>query len=73
MTKTQRTITERALRKIKKCDGNCKSCRNLLIPSQKNVYAFMCGIADKAGYTPMSNHISDVKNEAIECLEIEIA
>ena len=77
MNKTQRTGTERALHKIEKCGGDCKNCKHIRIPCAKAdngaAYAFLCGIAEKAGYTPYSNTLAAVQAETIDCLKLELS
>ena len=72
MTDTQRKMTERALRKVQKCDGDCKHCEHLIIPAIKNVYCFLCGAADRAGYRPYSDTMRDLRAITLECLEFEL-
>ena len=73
MTKTQKTATEKAIRKIEKCNGDCKHCEHLKIPSKGTYYAFICGIADKAGYASYSNTIKDLRSITLECLLFELS
>ena len=77
MNKTQRIKAQRALNKIRKCDGNCKECNKLLMPTGSSgrhiFYALCCGIADEAGYLPYTERLADVRKEAIECLQFELS
>ena len=76
VNKTQQTMTERTLRKIRGCSGNCMKCEQCDIKtantSQAIVYAFYCKIADKAGYRIYSNRASTLRNDTVQSLEFEL-
>ena len=80
MNTAERKKTEQALARISKCSGKCKDCKHCNIKtSSYNVdtssiyYAFYCGIADKAGYQPLSNTIAELKRITKECLQFELS
>ena len=65
----------KALTRIEKCSGECKKCKHLKIVCAKNalVYAFLCEIADKAGYLPYSNTTKELREITINCLNFELS
>ncbi|MEA5135396.1 MAG: hypothetical protein VB035_04565 [Candidatus Fimivivens sp.] len=72
MTKTQEVKTRRALKRVEACNGDCKHCEHCRVPCNGMYYAFLCGFADDAGYTPMSNTTKRLKPITLFHLKFEL-
>lgn len=58
------------LRKIEKCNGDCKHCEKLDFVSNGYSYAFGCKVAPN--FSPISETMRDLKAELIEALKFEL-
>lgn len=75
--KTMRTKLERALRKLEKCNGDCKHCEKAHYYSAETergiAYAWGCDILPTDEFSCISNSLRELRNEALECVRFELS
>lgn len=79
--KTERKQLETALKRVKKCGGDCKHCEKLHYysssqynPEARNIYfAFGCDLLPEKHFTYISDAPSRLHQDAIETLEFELS
>ena len=76
MTNTERNTLEKALKHIRRCDGNCKQCDHCQPVCSKSglYYAFVCDVhhADEYFWV-VADKMSDLKRSMIEAIEFELS
>ena len=78
LTKTKRKQYESVLKRLKKCDGDCKHCEKCHIyfsdskDGRTRYYAFGCDLLPLTEFSSISNTMRDLKSEAIEIIEFEL-
>lgn len=71
----EKAALKKKLETIRKCKGNCKDCKKLLLETTntKNAlyYAFGCKVAPD--FSPISNSTKTLKADLIEQLQFELS
>ena len=75
--KTMRTKLERALRKLEKCNGDCKHCEKAhmyFADGERAIYyAFGCDVLPQEEFTYLSNSYAELHDAALECMKFELS
>lgn len=76
-TEKERKILKKALERVRKCDGDCRSCEKIHIytfSNSKSIYmAYGCDLLPQEYFTYISDHINTLRQDAIELLEFELS
>lgn len=75
MTKKEIKRLEKSIKKLEKCDGNCKDCEHAQTKTASGgrdiYYAFYCDTDESI--QPLSNTLKNLKLETMEALQLELA
>jgi len=74
-TKTERKKLETALKRVKKCGGDCKHCEKCHIYTSRNglYFAVGCDLLPEKYFDCIANVPSELHAAAIETLEFELS
>jgi len=73
-TKKEIASLNSALKKVEKCNGDCKHCSKCHIYTSKSglYYAFGCDALPKTMFDSISDTMKNLKSEALETLRFEL-
>lgn len=72
MTKTKRKQYEAALKKLRKCTGDCKHCEKCHMYISGWHYAFGCDVLPQTDFDAIAETMASLHSEALETIAFEL-